>query len=103
MPNPTKKGEMLLGVKNDTLARPIRTCFGCGVKKNKKDFWRLSLNKDIGVISWDSKYLLGGRGVYCCMDKLCVQRLLKNKKRLARAFRVEVVEWSEVSALLSLD
>ncbi|WP_084456383.1 YlxR family protein [Desulfogranum mediterraneum] len=65
---------------------PERTCRGCGKKRAQKDLIRLGLvNQQLTV---DHGRTLRGRGVYCCDDARCRQRLEKNKKVLKRALRL---------------
>jgi uncharacterized protein len=63
---------------------PIRTCISCGRKENKKSMIRLVLNED-GIVIMDKSGSAPGRGAYVCNETQCIE-LLKEKKRLARAF-----------------
>lgn len=73
---------------------PVRTCLGCGGKKPKGNLRRFVLD-DRGVMTADVNYSMPGRGVYCCKSRECLSRLVKNKKRVSRAFRAEVLGYGE--------
>ena len=64
---------------------PIRTCIGCGVKRDKKDLVRLVLDTE-GMVVRDIGGKREGRGAYVCADKTCLTAL-KTSKRLNRVFR----------------
>ena len=66
---------------------PRRTCLGCGLKANKADLVRLVLSS--GALSLDRQQVLPGRGVYCCRQPSCYQRLVKQRKRLLWALRCQ--------------
>lgn len=70
-----------------SMAPPIRTCLGCGSKKDKGDLVRLVLR--VGVVVADSEGRLPGRGAYCCATPACYQRLGRQRKRLAWALRCQ--------------
>jgi predicted RNA-binding protein YlxR (DUF448 family) len=61
---------------------PIRTCVGCGVKKNPRDLFRVTLAGEVVLIGER-----GGRGAWICKDsEKCVELALK-RGRLAKALR----------------
>jgi predicted RNA-binding protein YlxR (DUF448 family) len=64
---------------------PMRTCKGCGARLPQKELQRLVCRQGKLVISEKGP----GRAVYCCRDGQCRDRLLKNKKVLKRAFRLQ--------------
>lgn len=66
---------------------PTRTCLGCRQKRPKSLLLRFAL--DSGQLLLDRESLLGGRGVYCCNNDSCLTRFGRNRKQLARAFRVQ--------------
>ena len=68
---------------------PVRTCRGCGRRSAKADLNRL-VAADNGKIIEDLTGSVPGRGVYCCKNEQCRQRLLGNKKNLRRFFRIQV-------------
>ena len=63
---------------------PLRTCRGCGARRPKGDLVRMVMGPD--GLTPDAT--APGRGVYCCPDDRCRQRLLKNKKVLNKALRL---------------
>lgn len=66
---------------------PKRTCRGCGRKAAKYELVRfVRVN---GEIIEDVTRILDGRGVYCCANDECRQRLKKNRKVLNRALRLQ--------------
>jgi predicted RNA-binding protein YlxR (DUF448 family) len=65
---------------------PFRTCRGCGEKKPKWELIRFVWQCD-SIVN-DIKGTLPGRGVYCCLNELCQNRLEQNSKVLKRAFRL---------------
>ncbi len=73
---------------------PLRTCLGCGGKKFKDDLQRFVLD-DRGVMKADASGSMQGRGVYSCKSSQCLYLLVKNKKKLSRAFRSEILGYSE--------
>lgn len=66
---------------------PVRTCRGCRQRHIKKDLIRLHI--DNGVVEPDDTVAAAGRGVYCCNNKSCLERIITDRKKLARAFLVE--------------
>lgn len=70
---------------------PVRTCLGCGKKGLKKEFRRFTVDVS-GMLVMDNRSIIGGRGAYCCMNDDCMRRFRKNRKRLLRAFRVQVID-----------
>ncbi|HHB76750.1 MAG TPA: DUF448 domain-containing protein [Desulfobulbus sp.] len=64
---------------------PMRTCKGCGVKRPQRELRRFVVEKGVMVES----RIFPGRAVYCCRQETCLERLLKNKKALNRAFRLK--------------
>ncbi len=66
---------------------PVRTCKGCGARRPKGELRRFVLEKGVMVES----RIFPGRAVYCCRQESCLERLLKNKKGLNRAFRYKVL------------
>jgi predicted RNA-binding protein YlxR (DUF448 family) len=65
---------------------PLRTCLACHNRKAKKDLCRFAVTH-AGDLVWDKSYQLDGRGAYACMNSVCIERLLRNTKKLHKAFR----------------
>lgn len=57
-----------------------RKCLGCGTKKDKKDFLRITA-KDLTVDIMQNKF---GRGMYVCLNKDCIKKALKRKSAINR-------------------
>jgi len=72
------------------MACPLRTCLGCGNKASKVELVRLVLSD--GVLVLDEKGVLPGRGAYCCRNRGCSHRLVKQRKKLAWALRYQEAE-----------
>ena len=79
---------------------PVRTCLVCRQKRAKGALLRLALTEG-GVLTIDQSGQLGGRGAYCCNNTLCLRKLLRCRKPLARALRVDEFGWSEELKALS--
>lgn len=62
----------------------VRTCAGCGIKKNKSEFLRIT--KLDGKIFVDISKKAQGRGLYICYNSDCIKKLTKNKK-LVRTYK----------------
>jgi len=73
---------------------PLRTCLACHAKKAKNDLCRFAVTRE-GVLVLDKAYRLDGRGAYACLDNACIQRLLRNTKKLHKAFRRQNLKVSE--------
>ncbi len=67
-----------------------RTCLGCATKAKKQDLVRLVMSS--GFLVADKKQVLPGRGVYCCRNVQCYQRLVKQRKKLLWALRYQETE-----------
>lgn len=72
-----------------------RTCLGCGAKDRQERLLPLALHGAGRVVVADEGRRLPGRHAYCCRNAACLERLLRNRKRIARALRVEAVEFDE--------
>ena len=68
--------------------QPQRTCMGCNVKKDKKEFIRIVKNKD-NEINIDRTGKMPGRGAYICDDIQCLEKLIKTK-RLEKVFDIKI-------------
>ena len=68
--------------------QPQRTCMGCNIKKDKKDFIRIVKNKE-NEISIDRTGRKEGRGAYICDDINCLEKLIKSK-RLEKVFDMKI-------------
>lgn len=54
------------------MAKPIRTCVGCGKKTEKQNLIRFVRNPDYSV-SVDVRYKKPGRGGYVCSNEGCIK------------------------------
>lgn len=79
--------------------RPIRTCVACGKKEEKGKLLRITYQG--GKLRWDERMRLGGRGVYLCPKRECVERLRKRRgrERLLYCLRQQIPA-EEVEAFL---
>lgn len=71
-----------------TKKKPARTCIGCGIKKEKKDFVRVVRTPD-GQVILDKTAKAQGRGAYICPNEECLKQAVK-KKGIERALKVQV-------------
>lgn len=74
--------------------KQLRTCLGCGAKDRQEHLLPLAFTGP-GRVGPDVERRLPGRHVYCCRTEVCLKRLMKNRKRVARALRAEAVEFDE--------
>lgn len=77
---------------------PVRTCLSCKKKAGKKELYRFVVQ--YAEVVFDENNRLPGRGVYCCKQDSCLQRLYKNRKKTAAAFRCNEITWqTDIQAL----
>lgn len=57
---------------------PLRQCIACRAQKPKRELIRIVRNPD-GVLLYDSRGKVSGRGAYLCASPACLQRAIKNK------------------------
>lgn len=67
---------------------PQRTCMGCNIKKDKKDFIRIVKSKD-SKISIDKTGKMQGRGAYLCDNIECLEKAIKTK-RIEKVFETKI-------------
>ena len=79
----SKKGQT--PPKNDG---PVRTCIGCGAKKEKRELIRI-VHTPQDTYRIDGSGRTSGRGAYVCRDPECVRKAQK-KGAFQRAFRTAV-------------
>lgn len=79
---------------------PIRTCLGCGRRREKGGLMRIAI-KD-GVLMIDEAKRLPGRGAYLCPRRECADLLLKKKGRLSHALHAAVSRDTEKGFLQGL-
>jgi len=60
---------------------PIRTCIGCGRKREKEELLRFTKGTD-GVVFVNEKKRINGRGFYLCPDLVCFKMAQKKEKRV---------------------
>lgn len=70
--------------------QPQRTCMGCNVKKDKKEFIRIVKNKE-NEINIDKTGKMEGRGAYICDNIECLEKLIKTK-RIEKVFDMKISE-----------
>ena len=68
---------------------PIRTCVACRTTDSKRTLLRL-VRLPEGVIQYDPKGKLAGRGAYLCARIECCQ-LAKKQKKLERSFKINPI------------
>lgn len=66
--------------------RVIRSCVSCGSKLEQSLLDRFTWQD--GKPEADQEVRRPGRGVYCCMNDECRSRLMTNRKKWARFFRL---------------
>ena len=69
---------------------PVRTCAGCGAKRDKSELIRIVRTPE-GEVLPDVSGRANGRGVYLCRDVKCLQAARK-KKALSRGLEAAVSE-----------
>lgn len=69
---------------------PQRTCIGCNIKKDKKDFIRI-VKDNQNNISIDRTGKANGRGAYICDNIDCLEKAIKNK-RIEKSFKMQIDE-----------
>lgn len=74
--------------------KQLRTCLGCGIKLQQHELCGF-VRRPNGLVVEDNDRRVAGRHVYCCRTAVCMARFIKNKKRIARAFRSETVQFDE--------
>ena len=67
---------------------PQRTCIGCNIKKDKKDFIRIVKDNE-NNISIDRTGKANGRGAYICDNIECLEKAIKNK-RIEKSFKMNI-------------
>ena len=73
---------------------PIRTCIGCGLKGNKREFIRL-VKAGSGSVFVDIEESLSGRGVYLCRTLACLDKAF-NGNRLEKSLRTQIVRTDQI-------
>lgn len=67
---------------------PMRSCIGCGEKKEKKQLIRVIRTPE-GEVRVDATGRGNGRGAYICPDPACLEKAFK-RKALTRALSCEI-------------
>lgn len=57
---------------------PLRQCIACRTQKPKRELMRIVRNPE-GVLLFDSKGKMSGRGAYLCVSHECLHKAVKNK------------------------
>lgn len=67
-----------------------RTCMGCNIKKDKKEFIRIVRTTE-NTIEIDKTYKKDGRGAYLCKEIKCLEKV-KKTRRLERSLKTNITE-----------
>jgi len=78
----------------------VRTCLGCGQKREKAELVRIGVTDGKPVV--DERRTLHGRGGYLCPRAQCAGSLLNKKGKLSRALRVSCSREAEEVVLHGL-
>ena len=86
---------------NNLKSIPQRTCIGCNIKKDKKDFIRI-VKDNQNNISIDRTGKANGRGAYICDNIECLEKAIKNKK-IEKSFKMNIDEnvYEELRGVMS--
>jgi len=57
---------------------PLRQCIACRTQKPKRELVRIVRNPD-GILLYDAKGKMSGRGAYLCASSDCLKKAVKNK------------------------
>lgn len=57
---------------------PLRQCISCRTQKPKRELMRIVRNSE-GVLLYDSKGKMSGRGAYLCVSPDCLKKAVKNR------------------------
>lgn len=66
---------------------PLRQCIACRTQRPKRELLRIVRTPD-GVLQFDPKGKMSGRGAYLCVSLACLRKALKNKQ-FTRHLQVE--------------
>lgn len=83
---------------------PIRTCVACRETDEKRDLLRIVRQPD-GLLRYDPKGKLSGRGAYLCARTSCIT-LARKQKKLERSLKVSGVPatlFDELNAQVALN
>ncbi len=69
-------------------ARPIRTCVGCGEKKDKSTLIRIVRSTE-GDVFPDESGRANGRGVYLCRNMECLDKACRSRA-LERSLKMKI-------------
>lgn len=69
-------------------ARPIRTCVGCGEKKDKSTLMRV-VRSTQGDVFLDISGRANGRGVYLCRSSECLSKACRSRA-LERSLKMKI-------------
>jgi predicted RNA-binding protein YlxR (DUF448 family) len=72
--------------KRGLVAEPIRTCSACGEKRLKRDLYRFVWGEGLPLRDTEGRF--NGRGAYCCRNEVCLGKLMSQKKKWKRIFRL---------------
>ena len=69
-------------------AKNVRTCIGCGAKRDKKELIRIVRTKT-GSLKTDPQQKSEGRGAYLCRNTECLNRAVK-RGAFSRSYRQSI-------------
>ena len=78
------------GTENRKHAVRVRTCAGCGRKKDKAELLRIVRTPE-GTVFPDPAGCRDGRGAYLCRDHSCLEKA-KKRKSLERTLKTAIPE-----------
>ena len=85
----------MVKMQGDRKNGPVRTCLGCGGKRQQKEMLRFVAGRE-GHLLLDERGMSPGRGAYCCPDEKCLAGFKKKSGRVAKALRCAVVECGDI-------
>lgn len=67
---------------------PIRSCLICRAKSDKRNLFRIVINKE-GKVFFDKTLRANGRGAYVCDNDDCIEKI-KNSNKLDKTFNIQI-------------